>query len=581
MGMLTSLFTGVSGLASNGQGLSVVGDNIANSNTVGFKGSRTVFADILSSSLGGGSAFQVGRGSFVQNVQAVFGQGTLETSSNPLDMAIEGDGFFILQDAAGAQFYTRAGQFNLDKDGNIVNPESLLLQGKLLTGTQAGQVSTINVASLNSPPNPTAKVEVSANLNSATSAKNPATGTADSFTIDTSNQAIKFEVGGITYTGTITTGTYDSPGLATAVQNALNGAAGLPAGFTFTVTDEDGNADFLKDTENARPAKFRIRANNGTAGALNFRFLWGDSGTTAEQIIGYRSNNTTTVSIPAAGNQSYTADYVAVGFDPIKASTTSDFSTSITLYDSLGYGHLITAYFRKTAESVDLDGSGTDTTTGNRWHYYAVVQSADSSQGQIQIGAQGYLEFDTDGRLVRDIQQYGNTPGAAFDFTGGVTQSQTIDFDFGIGTAAGGSGRDATTQYGSASSVIFQQQDGYASGSLKSLTIDNTGTMVGAFTNGQTLKIAEIYLARFIAPTMLTKQGRNLYTESAASGSPIIGSPNTSGRGRVMASSLETSSVDLAEEFVKMIAYQRGFQANTRVITTTDDMLTELMQLKR
>jgi flagellar hook protein FlgE len=564
MGMLTSLFTGVSGLSANGQGLSVVGDNIANSNTVGFKGSRMVFADILSSSLGGGAAFQVGRGSFVQNVQAVFGQGTLETSSNPLDMAIEGDGFFILKDTSGSQYYTRAGQFNLDKDGNIVNPEGLLLQGKLLTGTQAGQVSTINVASLNSPPNQTSSVEVAANLNSSTTAKDPLSGTADSFTIDASNQTIKFEITGSnagTYTANIATGTYDVSELATEVKNALN-AAVPSADRDFTVTYTVG-AD-------GRPPKIVIYK-----GTNAFRCLWGDTATTAEQILGFRSTT------PSAPGTSFTADYVAVGFDPNKASTTSDFSTSITVYDSLGYGHLVTVYFRKTAESVDLDGAGgPETTTGNRWHWYAVVQAADSTQGQVQVGAQGYLEFDTDGRLVRDVQQYGVSPGA-FDFTGGVTQGQSINFDFGTGTAAGGSGRDATTQYGSANSVIFQTQDGYSSGSLKSLTIDNTGTMVGAFTNGQTLKIAEVYLARFIAPTMLTKQGRNLYTESAASGSPIIGAPNTSGRGRIMASSLETSNVDLAEEFVRMIAFQRGFQANTRVITTTDDMLTELMQLKR
>ncbi|GER94451.1 flagellar hook protein FlgE [hot springs metagenome] len=556
MGMLTSLFTGVSGLSANGQGLSVVGDNIANSNTVGFKGSRTVFADILSSSLGGGSAFQIGRGAFIQNVQAMFGQGTLETSSNPLDMAIEGDGFFILKDTSGAQYYTRAGQFTLDKDGNIVNPEGLLLQGKLLTGTQAGQVSTINVASLNSPPNQTSSVEIAANLNSATTAKDPLSGTADSFTIDASNNTIVFDEGSGDLTATITTGTYDGAGLAAAIANALNAAGTL----TYTVAYSAG-AD-------GRPPKFVISATGA------FTPHWGDSSTTAEQIIGFRSVT------PAAAAASFTADYVATGFDPNKASTTSDFSTSITIYDSLGYGHLVTVYFRKTAESVDLDGTGSETTTGNRWHWYALVQAADSTQGQVQVGSQGYIEFDTDGRLVRDVQQYGVSPGA-FDFTGGVTQAQAISFDFGTGTAAGGSGRDKTTQYGSANSVIFQTQDGYASGSLKSLTVDNTGTMVGAFTNGQTLKIAEIYLARFIAPTMLTKQGRNLFTESAASGSPIIGSPNTSGRGRVMASSLETSNVDLAEEFVRMIAFQRGFQANTRVITTTDDMLTELMQLKR
>ncbi|BCB96465.1 hypothetical protein JZK55_13870 [Dissulfurispira thermophila] len=561
MGMLTSLFTGVSGLSANGQGLSVVGDNIANSNTVGFKGSRTVFADILSSSLGGGSAFQIGRGAFIQNVQAVFGQGTLETSSNPLDMAIEGDGFFILKDTSGTQYYTRAGQFTLDKDGNIVNPEGLLLQGKLLTGTQAGQVSTINVASLNSPPNQTSSVEIAANLNSATTAKDPLSGTADSFTIDASNQTLVVDIGGTPYTISVATGTYDGAGLATAIQTALNSAP-IP------VADRDFTVDYTAGAD-GRPPKFVISKAAGT-----FTPEWGNTDTTIEQILGFRSVT------PAAAAASFTADYVATGFDPNKASTTSDFSTSITIYDSLGYGHLVTVYFRKTAESVDLDGTGSETTTGNRWHWYALVQAADSTQGQVQVGSQGYIEFDTDGRLVRDVQQYGVSPGA-FDFTGGVTQAQAISFDFGTGTAAGGSGRDKTTQYGSANSVIFQTQDGYASGSLKSLTVDNTGTMVGAFTNGQTLKIAEIYLARFISPTMLTKQGRNLFTESAASGSPIIGSPNTSGRGRVMASSLETSNVDLAEEFVRMIAFQRGFQANTRVITTTDDMLTELMQIKR
>jgi flagellar hook protein FlgE len=105
--------------------------------------------------------------------------------------------------------------------------------------------------------------------------------------------------------------------------------------------------------------------------------------------------------------------------------------------------------------------------------------------------------------------------------------------------------------------------------------------MTGIFTNGQTLKVADVALARFIAPTVLTKLGRNLFAESSESGSPIIGTAGTAGRGRIFANSLEASNVDLADEFVKMIAAQRGFQANTRVITTTDDLLTELMMIRR
>lgn len=561
MGMLTSLFTGVSGLSSNGQGLSVVGDNIANSNTVGFKGSRTVFADILSSSLGGGAAFQVGRGSIIQTVQAVFGQGSMETSSNPLDMAIEGDGFFVLKDSAGAQYFTRAGQYNLDKEGNIVNPEGLMLQGKLLTGTQSGQVSNINVASLNSPPNMTSNVEIAANLNSITAALDPTS--SQVFDINNSNNVIKFDEGGTTRTATLAVGTYTGAQLATQIKTQLEAS--------------DAGADTYTVTYNATTKKFTILYNGG-GGGENITFLWSNSGTTAEQVLGFRSVDSSVIA-PAGSDVS---DYAAVGFDP-NAPKDTDFSTSITVYDSLGYGRLITVYFRKSAENVTLINDPTK--TGNQWHWYALVQKDDSGvptppNNEIQVGGQGYIEFDTNGYLVKDQQEYGISPGG-FDFKGGVSPQQAMTFEFGNGTAEGGSGQDKTTQYGSANSVIFQTQDGYASGSLKSLTIDSTGKMVGSFTNGQTLEIAEIYLARFIAPTMLTKQGRNLYTESAASGSPIIGSPNTSGRGRVMASSLETSNVDLAEEFVRMIAYQRGFQANTRVITTTDDMLTELMNIKR
>jgi flagellar hook protein FlgE len=565
MGMLTSLFTGVSGLAANGQGLSVVGDNIANSNTHGFKGSRAIFADILSSSLGGGGAFQVGRGSYIQNMQSLFTQGTLETSANPLDMAIEGDGFFVLKDTGGAQYFTRAGQYNLDKDGNIVNPEGLLLQGKLLTGTQAGQVATINVAALNSPPNRTSEVEIAANLNSAAQKKDPTS--QQTFEITDSNNTIRVDNNDYS----IPVGTYTGAGLV-AVLNPLLQDLGA-------VVTEDINVAYDFNI-NGSATDYKFTFTNAATSTASHTINWSHANCQCEQILGFAPTDQT-----LAVGASTTSAYQAVGFDALNPTafdpTGKEYlSTSITVYDSLGYGHLVTVYFSKTAEGVPLLSDASK--TGNRWHWYAVAQGTDHISGQNQVGAQGYLEFDDEGRLVSDTAQiYGGTGNTGFDFAGGVSQDQAITLDFGIGTAQAGSGRDKTTQYGSANSVIFQTQDGYSSGSLISMNIDQTGTMVGSFTNGQTIPIAEIYLARFIAPTMLTKQGRNLYAESAASGSPIIGSPNTSGRGRVMASSLETSNVDLAEEFVRMISYQRGFQANTRVITTTDDMLTELMQLKR
>lgn len=537
MAIMTSLYTGVSGLSANGRALSVIGDNIANVNTTGFKGSRAVFGDILSQALGGGGALQIGRGVMLMGVQQIFTQGTLETTANPLDLAIEGDGFFIARDAAGAQYYTRAGQFRLDRDGNIVNPEGLELQGYL--ALQGGILGTINVAALNSPPRATSNVIMSANLNSATPVKDPTT--MQVFAITSANNTIR--IGGANRT--ITPGNYTGAELATAL-NGITPATGL----TFAYDN----------------ATHRFTITNTTGASITIN--WDHVDNTIEQLLGFRSVEQT-IGLGA----SVTGNYDAVGFDPLDAINTSDEPRpSITVFDSLGNSHLINGYFRKTAENTTITGGG----TGNRWHWYAVIPPSSSLTGQAQVGAQGFLEFDTAGRLVTDISEFQD-----FYFAGGVHTPQVIDFDFGQSITEGGSGLLGTTQFGSPPSVLFQSQDGFTAGSLMSLIVDQNGAMTGIFTNGQTLKVADVALARFIAPTVLTKLGRNLFAESSESGSPIIGTAGTAGRGRIFANSLEASNIDLADEFVKMIAAQRGFQANTRVITTTDDLLTELMMIRR
>jgi flagellar hook protein FlgE len=542
MAIMTSLYTGVSGLSANGRALSVIGDNIANVNTTGFKGSRAIFGDILSQALGGGGALQIGRGVMLMGVQQIFTQGTLETTANPLDLAIEGDGFFIARDAAGAQFYTRAGQFRLDRKGDIVNPEGLKLQGYL--ALQGGILGTINVAALNSPPQRTANVTMHANLNSATPVNDPTTMRV--FAITSANNTIR--IGGTDYT--IRPGNYTGAELATELNRMT--PATPPTGLTFAYIPADH--------------RFEIR-NAGAAVTIN----WDHTATTAEQILGFRSVPQTIAAGTAALPTTVRGVYDAVGFDPINAIATSDEPRpSITVFDSLGNSHLINIHFRKTGENITGPG------TGNRWHWYAVIPPASSLTGQAQVGAQGFLEFDTAGRLVTDIPEY-----RYFYFAGGVTAPQEISFDFGRSITEGGSGLLGTTQFGSPAAVLFQSQDGFTAGSLMSLIVDQNGAMTGIFTNGQTRKVADVALARFIAPTVLTKLGRNLFAESAESGSPIIGTAGTAGRGRIFANSLEASNIDLADEFVKMIAAQRGFQANTRVITTADDLLTELMMIRR
>ena len=172
MAILTSLFSGVSGLNANGSALSVVGDNIANSNTVGYKGSTVAFSDILSQTIGGGASGggQIGRGVNLSAVTPQFTQGSFETTDSVLDMGIDGNGFFLVQDTTGT-FYTRAGQFRTDKDGYIVTPEGAKLQGYTVsaTGSLTGTIGDMQLTTVSTTPTPTSTARVDANLDAAAS----------------------------------------------------------------------------------------------------------------------------------------------------------------------------------------------------------------------------------------------------------------------------------------------------------------------------------------------------------------------------------------------------------------------------
>lgn len=428
--MLTSMQTAISGMNANGTNLSVIADNIANMNTVGYKKSTVAFGDVLSASITGvaGSA-QVGRGVYVQEVSPLFTQGSLQTSENSLDMAIDGDGFFVVSDN-GATYYTRAGNFSIDEDGYIVNATNLRLQGYVAdaAGTLTGTIGDLQLIATQTPANMTGDAVVSVNLDSTEAAQTAA------FTLD------------------------------------------------------------------------------------------GDGDGTANDPANYNS------------------------------------STTLTMYDSQGGAHQVTLYYAKTA--------------ANTWQVHYVYDDP-ANAGELIEGNDGAatpasmvttLTLNTDGSL--NTVTGGTSP--QFDWGGGVTQNQAIAFD-----------HTASMQYSSEFAVLSIDQDGYASGALESLTISDTGEMTGIFTNGQTRLIGQIALAKFNAPTELVKLGGNLYGESTASGQPVVSAPGTSGLGDIASNTLELSNVDLAQEFVNMISAQRGFQANSRIITTTDELLAEVVNLKR
>jgi flagellar hook protein FlgE len=187
------------------------------------------------------------------------------------------------------------------------------------------------------------------------------------------------------------------------------------------------------------------------------------------------------------------------------------------------------------------------------------------------------LTFNTDGTLAND----NSATTISFNFGTSVSSPQTIIFNFGTGTSEGGDGLNGTTQYASSFSISNIIQNGYASGYLINVSIDSTGNLNGIFSNGQTKILGKVALARFNNPAGLEKLGRNMFAQSSESGNAIISTPATSGLGRILSNALELSNVDLAEEFVKMITAQRGFQANSRVVTTTDELMQELVNLKR
>jgi flagellar hook protein FlgE len=255
----------------------------------------------------------------------------------------------------------------------------------------------------------------------------------------------------------------------------------------------------------------------------------------------------------------------AVAWDLQDPANTANFSTTMTTYDSLGTGHTVDVYFRKTAD--------------NAWEYHAIADGSEMTGGtagtNVELGT-GTLTFNTDGALAAT----GNLDITA-NFAGGATQGQVITLDFGTSIAAGGTGLDGTTQFGSPSNVSSQSQDGYSSGDFSGVAIDGTGVVQGLYTNGQKIAMAQLAIAKFRSNDGLGRAGQNLWIETRESGTAAMGTAGSGGRGATSAGALEGSNVDLAEEFVGLIQHQRSFSANSKTITTADEMLQELINIKR
>jgi flagellar hook protein FlgE len=444
MSLVGALYVGASGLEAASSELSVVGDNIANSGTVGFKSSRTVFADAMAQQLIGATG-QMGLGVTTMTVQKLFSQGGFTTTGLSTDVAVQGNGLFVLKGNHGGEdgtFYTRNGQFTIDKDGYLTNLEGLRVQGLQADAT-----------------------------------------------------------------GTVTSG---------LLGDLQVGNASAPAKATDSITIR-GNLD-------------------QTAASLSWD----------------------------AGNP----------------KTTSNFTTSMTVYDSLGKAIQLDIYFSKNDPATNDAGDSGD------WTYHVMTDGANLSKdgagapttaGTAAEVATGSLKFDTSGKLISNA----TTLNQFFPKDTDTTNPQALSFNFGLGTADGGSGLDGLTQYAATSAVSFVTQAGSSSGSLSSISVGQDGTITGGFTNGQTRTLGQLIIANFKAPDQLGRVGSTLYSEKPSSGPPTLGTPATADRGSVSAGTLEQSNVDISNEFIRMIAAQRSFEANSKTLTTADQLLSELMQIKR
>lgn len=646
--MMSSLYAGVSGLRNHQTKMNVIGNNIANINTIGFKAGRVTFQESLvqtlkgagrpSSISGGTNPVQMGLGITVSSVDTLFQQGGLETTGQITDLAIQGDGFFMLSDGKGL-FYTRAGGFGFDADSYLVDPGT----GMKVQGRMAGSdgvipaISTVGDIRLpfgqQDPANETSNLTLANNLNSAatdsvaslvaagTTGIDQVSGTAlngaggtHNVTI-TGTQAVKSVFTGANGLGTMLgTTTLADMGVddVTGFSITVDGATTTPInGLTLqsTVNDvvrainEIAGVDCRLDTTNPANvqiviertkagdnANYNVTSSTGVAtdpthgniinrlfglsgagvastGGLDHTFVATDTFTPTGKAaevpaplgIEVDENSGMAVGITGLGADGVTikaSNGLTAGDLAINTAATQH-STSITSYDSQGGRHTLIVTFTKTS-------------TDNLWDWNVTLPGSET----ILEGGSGTVRFNPDGSLL-SFQYNGGADSLSFD-PGNGAGTMTVRIN------AGDTGQfNGLTGFASPFTASAIQQDGYGMGILEKISFDSAGLITGMFSNGVSRTLGQVILADFSNEGGLMRTGHNYYQVSANSGQAIQGVAGETISGKISSGVLESSNVDIAQEFTSMITAQRGFQANARIITTSDSMLDELVNLKR
>ncbi|MEE9494042.1 MAG: flagellar hook protein FlgE [Gammaproteobacteria bacterium] len=524
--------TALSGLNAAASELKVIGNNVANASTTGFKESRAEFADVFASSNLGVSSNAIGRGVRVAAVSQQFSQGNVAFTDNNLDLAISGQGFFVVSDG-GVNTYTRSGQFGVDRDGFVVNSSAqrLVTFGADETGNITGATSSLKLDNSDINPQSSEKINVSANLDASADIPGGLQAT-DTFALTPGTQL------------DTTAGVYVTPNIEIYDQQG-NNIPDATLQFTYTGTGADWNVEMLVGGASTSPA---TTATNVSIGTDTIVLNWDPDGTAAQKSTAIELS-TRSISSTNSGGSTVTAaanGSSQTAFDPTDATTYNN-STSLTVYDSLGTAHLSTMYFRKTG-------------IPNQWESYMYVD------GAKQTGPDT-LEFSSTGEIQNtSFPSKVNVP--AFDPGGGAAP---MDLEVSFGNS---------TQFGSPFNVNALTQDGFPTGRLSGLEIGDTGVITSNYTNGQTRVLGQVALANFANTQGLTQNGGTSWSETFDSGAPLVSAPGSGALGLVESGALEDSNVDLTKELVGMITAQRNFQANAQVITTADAITQTIINIR-
>lgn len=479
--MMRSLYAGVTGLKNHQTRMDVIGNNVANVNTNGFKRGRVIFQDLLSQSISGASRpndsrgginpKQVGLGMKIGAIDTIMTQGSMETTGIKTDVAISGDGFFIHKNG-DITLYTRQGNLNVDQSYNLVNPANgykvqgwnaeLTADGDYIINTSKPlQDITVPVGEKN-PAKATSYVKVQSNLDSRVeSVLNPAQPTADEFESGKTHR-FGLEV-------------YDA------------------TGNVYTVTMEAAKVDVNTWRASIYDVSSLEGVNNYIEGSI--RLDVGNLGNT--DIVTGEASDSVYLTFNEKGNLIGISETI----NPADRINTGDLSANLSMRIS--------------------DGT---------------------------VGADGNLGY-----------------------------IQNIEVNFGNVDEP----NQSVTQFAETHSTKMYDQDGYGMGYMTGFQIDTSGIVTATYSNGMLRDVAQLATATFTNSNGLEKSGDTYFSESINSGRAMVGTPGTQNRGTINPGSLEMSNVNLADEFTDMIVTQRGFQANSRTITTSDTMLQELLSLKR